>query len=142
MTAPVEMPPHLICREPLFKDLWMPVPWAPAYEVSYDGQVRSSVLKKPYKRPRLVTLRPYLDKDGYGYLTIDGQKWRVHRLVYRCFIGELVEGLVVCHRDGNKLNNSVPNLLQTTQIENIGHKLYHGTHQTGERHWTARRNAA
>lgn len=51
-----------------------------------------------------------------GHLTVDLQKdgvnetVPVHELVAAAFLGPCPEGMVVCHRNGNKLDNSVSNL--------------------------------
>jgi len=36
----------------------------------------------------------------------------IHRLVYENFVGELIKGMVIHHKDGNKLNNHFTNLEQ------------------------------
>lgn len=121
---------------------WRAVPWLPAYEVSNFGEVRKRINATHPERRQLMLMRLYADKDGYLYLRLTGQKWLVHRLVYAVFCGPLVRGLVVCHRDGNKQNNSAENLLQATQRENISHKREHGTWQAGERHPRAKHTDA
>lgn len=113
---------------------WRATPWAASYEVSNTGEVRKRINATHPERRQTMAMRTFEDKDGYLYLRLTGQKWLVHRLVYAVFCGSLVPGLVVCHRDGNKKNNSAGNLLQTTQRENISHKREHGTWQAGERH--------
>ena len=83
-------------------------------------------------------LKPFEDKDGYLriQLVIDGKrkKFYIHRLVYLLFNGELNDGLVCCHLDGNNKNNHFSNIVQKTQKENIRDKIYHGTWQGGEKH--------
>lgn len=113
---------------------WRATPWAASYEVSNTGEVRKRINASHPERRQFLMLRQQSDKDGYLYLRIAGKKWLIHRLVFLVFCGPLVRGLVVCHRDGNRLNNCVGNLLQATQRENIHHKLAHGTWQAGEKH--------
>lgn len=116
---------------------WRSVPWAPVFEVSSLGEVRKRINATHPERRQLMLMRLQVDKDGYLYLRLSGKKWLAHRLVFAIFCAPLVPGLVVCHRDGNKRNNSPGNLLQATQRENISHKLTHGTWQCGEKHGNA-----
>lgn len=118
-------------------DEWRSVPWAAAYEVSRTGRVRKRINATHPERRQVTPIKTYPDKDGYLYTHLNRRKWLIHRLVYAVFVGPLISGLVVCHLDGEKTNNHVDNLLQTTQRENISHKVAHGTHQIGERHGRA-----
>lgn len=114
---------------------WRQVPWARAYEVSDVGNVRRRInITHPERNRPYVYLRPETDKDGYRRISLNRKHYLVHRLVYALFVGELVEGLVVCHIDGTQTNNAPSNLLQASQKENIAHKAIHGTQQIGERH--------
>lgn len=58
-----------------------------------------------------------IDKKGW-YLTVNlkdnnGKRVtkRIHRLVYEAFIGDIPKGYVVHHKDGNRQNNRVENLI-------------------------------
>ncbi len=83
----------------------------------------------------------WTDRDGYKNVTIkrsvNGKRVRknlkVHRLVYQAFNGELIDGLVVCHLNGDPSDNRASNLVQATQAENHSHKKLHGTHAAGEK---------
>ena len=55
------------------------------------------------------------------------KKVLVHRAVYETWVGELVDGLVIEHLDGNPINNHVSNLKQSTQKENIQTAIMQGT---------------
>lgn len=46
-------------------------------------------------------------------------KFSIHRMVYEVWIGELIDGMVIEHLDGNPSNNNINNLKQSTQKENI-----------------------
>lgn len=107
------------------------------YSVSSLGNVITHINRTHLERRQTAPMRQCLDKDGYRYLRLAGAKWLVHRLVYATFTGPLVDGLVVCHLDGDKTNNAVGNLKQATQQENIAHKVAHGTHQVGQKHGRA-----
>ena len=63
------------------------------------------------------------DNAGYKRVSISGHKkkqsnQRVHRRVYRIFNGNLEDGLVIDHINGDKLDNRACNLQQITQQEN------------------------
>ena len=47
---------------------------------------------------------------------------RIHRLVYEAFVGEIPEGYDIHHRDGNKQNNHITNLVLLSEKEH--HKLH------------------
>lgn len=55
------------------------------------------------------------------------KRYLVHRLVAKAFIGEIPDGYVVEHLDGDPSNNHVSNLKISTQSENIRTALTHGT---------------
>lgn len=67
------------------------------------------------------------DKSSVGYCRVPlkiekgkEKKFLVHRLVYETFKGEIQEGYVIDHIDGNPKNNNLENLRVCTQKENIG----------------------
>ena len=70
-------------------------------------------------------------KDNQGYLTVKlckngkPKEFRVHRLVYQAFIGELDNLLVIDHSDGNRHNNNVSNLRQIHTRENTSRAKAH-----------------
>lgn len=47
---------------------------------------------------------------------------RIHRLVYEAFVGDIPKGFDVHHKDGNKQNNRVENLVAISEYE---HHLMH-----------------
>ena len=78
------------------------------YQVSNLGNVKS------LKGKTEILLKQYKDKNGYLYVSLSKnsnlQTFQVHRLVCLHFI-ENNEDLVVNHKDGNKSNNILENLL-------------------------------
>lgn len=63
-----------------------------------------------------------------GYLLV---KWRyeevlLHRVVYAAFVGPLLPGLEINHKNGNKTDNRPENLEQVTSRENKLHALRMG----------------
>lgn len=90
-------------------------------------------------------LRGKKNKDGYLKLILYRLKRRwhvmIHRLVLMTFVGEAPEGMVACHKDGDRTNNCLSNLRWDTQKSNSEDKVLHGTDQRGERHPNARLTA-
>lgn len=90
----------------------------PHLEVSRWGVVRRIKDKKV-----LTVNKP--TKAGYLRLTgtFEGKRYNVfiHSLVAEVWVSGYKEGLVVNHKDGNKLNNHADNLEWITQAENVKH---------------------
>ena len=79
------------------------------YQVYNNGQVWS---KKHFK-----FLTPTKDGKGHLILQLDGKMKKVHRLVYQAFVGAIPKGCDIHHKDQNKNNNSVSNLICLTHKE-------------------------
>ena len=121
---------------------WRDIKWAPAYQVSSLGRVRSRCKPGPKnstRKPRLYATWSILDGSvtvyGYRSVIIDGQRKFAHVLVADAFLGPKPLGLEVNHKDANKLNNRTENLEYVTRRENILHAIRLGLRPTpsGER---------
>lgn len=120
---------------------WKPVlGYEDRYDVSNFGNVRTS-LNSPHKNARIhrgKLLHARWLKNGYLHvsLNLNGKKnaRMVHSLVLEAFKGPRPVGKVGRHLDGNRKNNTPENLEWSTQKENIGDKIRHGTDNKGERH--------
>ena len=93
------------------------------YFVSEDGEIITS-----HKRNGKTKLKPYIDKDGYARVALysdkDKRVWiGVHKVVALAFVGGYSEGLVVNHKDYNKLNNKAENLEWVTPLENAKYSM-------------------
>ncbi len=59
-----------------------------------------------------------LGSKGYLSITIDGKSYQGHRVVYALHHGEIPDGFVIDHIDGNKINNQITNLRLATKSQN------------------------
>ena len=85
---------------------WKTVPgYRGLYKISEIGVIKNS---------RGQVLKQSLDTGGYVRVTLtkEGKRKtiRIHRLVLNTFNGTCPPGMVGCHNDSNKLNNSINNL--------------------------------
>lgn len=93
------------------------------YQVSNYGRVKSLGRKKGGG----LTDRYIGNVSKEGYVTVVLSKngkvknWRVHRLVYETFVGEIPIGMVINHKDENPTNNCVINLEICTPKENANY---------------------
>lgn len=123
---------------------WRPVWWAPYYEVSSLGRVRSTTPRgrstRPVAAPRI--LRPAAGHGGHLHLLVCVNKvqhtCRVHVLVAEAFKGKRPTGLCVRHLDGNPTNNRPENLEWGTRPENEADMVRHGTDSRGIRNANAK----
>jgi predicted DNA-binding protein (UPF0251 family) len=106
---------------------WKQIEGFPGYEVSDDGQVRSywkrvgGEIGWEIDTDPMRILAGAITKDHKAVLLMkDGHPHsiRMHRLVAQAFIGP-VEGKIVLHRNGDKLDNTVANLCITDESEKL-----------------------
>jgi hypothetical protein len=105
------------------------------YEVSNTGIIRSKTRNITYiQNSKTVTrtfysrlLKPKFTWDGYYEVTLQSlgkRKYvRLHRVIFEAFNDKIPNGLVINHKDGNKLNNNLNNLEVVTVAENNAHAL-------------------
>ena len=119
------------------KEEWRPIAgYDGKYEVSSIGRVRSLLLiKNQCNQIRDVPLVLKLQVKGgpYKYWVVtlyrnsSNIKRYVHRLMYQSFVGPLINGQEICHKNGKSLDNRIKNLEQKTPLENTLDKHRHGT---------------
>lgn len=120
---------------------WTQVPGCPRYQVSDRGRVTSDrlgVMREIARTP---------DKNGYlsvKFSTAGGQKtWRLARLVWVAFGGDIPPNIQVNHIDGVKTNNALTNLELVTAAENQRHAFRIGLRSNkGSKHSKAKLNEA
>mgnify|MGYP000491117244 CR=1 FL=1 len=102
-------------------EIWKDIPGYEGYYQASDlGQIRSLRFKG---KSRIKIRKPHLDKYGYlcvGLIKENKKNTRtVHRLVAKAFLG--ISDLVVNHKNGIKIDNTVENLEYITVAENNRH---------------------
>lgn len=107
-----------------------------SYEISDEGNIRSLDRyvdchgQRNFVRGRILTKA--LNHKGYQVVSLSkaGKKktWRVHVLVLESFTEKRPEGMLGCHNDGDKTNNSLGNLRWDNQANNVLDSVLHGTH--------------
>lgn len=95
---------------------WKPIPNFENYKVNNKGIVLNKFGKelKPSKTPS--TKYPHVSLSNEN---VKAKHFYVHQLVWTAFNGEIPNGFIVCHRDGNTENNSLDNLHLTTHKDNL-----------------------
>lgn len=118
-------------------DNWKVIPFLEEYVINEDGIIKalpkvregrldvlnnhSDTNKKSYRKYKEHFIKPkYTSRYWYVCLAHNGVKkyYRLHRLVYKTFVGDIPNGMVIDHIDGNRDNNNVSNLRCVTVSEN------------------------
>lgn len=113
-----------------------PIPEWENYGISEDAEIVRLVARKGAQKG--LVLKQHIHKTR-GYLTVrlydrERQKtFDVHRLMALTFLGEISNGMHVCHKDGVKTNCCLGNLRIDTISSNEKDKVAHGTSNRGER---------
>lgn len=114
------------------------------YMVSDLGRIKSLSVEKYnvrgdgffYKKKEKILTPRVLTKGYLGVVLYKNKKthaFKIHRLVAINFISNEFNKDQVNHKDGNKNNNTKPNLEWATNAENMQHSLDNGfTNQRGE----------
>lgn len=98
---------------------WKPIPGFENYRANSNGDIMNKFGKM---------LKPSKSSNGYMHVALssNGEKAKhkyVHHLVWLTFMGEVPEGLLICHKDTNRENNSLDNLCLMTYKENFNKPL-------------------
>lgn len=119
--------------DPGYTEEWRAIEVAPDYEVSNYGGVRRVRPGPSHRKNR--TLNPNIIKGHYRVSLCANSRaktYSVHRLVAHAFLAGDCTAMV-CHRDGNGLNNRVSNLYYGTAKSNAEDARRHGALAVGSR---------
>jgi len=92
------------------------------YIVNSDGSILTLVTRSGNLSVNNQWREAGYNNRNYRDITYKKTNLRVHRIIYRKFVGPLSYDLVINHIDGNSLNNRVENLELVTQSQNNLHR--------------------
>lgn len=117
------------------------------YRFGDDGTVQScwaGIGHNARKTDQWRNLALVINSAGYYVISMKRRgKYRatfVHHLIAEAFLGPRPDGKLVCHRDGDPINNRPTNLRYSTQQENEDDKKIHRTRPQGSQVATAKLN--
>lgn len=111
-------------------EIWKPIINFPNYLVSNYGRIMNACSKRIKKTP--------VDNNGYPHVSLwrngKGKTYQVHRIEFQTFFpDDALEGFVINHINGNKVDNKLTNLEKISYQENNLHAEYIiKTHKNGK----------
>ena len=84
------------------------------YEINKSGLVRNT---KTLKHNKFFISNGYLKIRFWNRKLKKYVTYRIHRLVWEVFIGEIPKGFDIHHKDKNRMNNNLQNLEQVCKVK-------------------------
>ena len=110
-------------------------PFERLFEVfGYDESGQLFWKKSPHPKSRVALGKPIssIDAAGYGRVKLDGQYYKIHRIIW-AMANSLDPGdLEIDHQNRNKLDNRPQNLRIATQKQNKQNRIFTPKGATGE----------
>jgi hypothetical protein len=94
----------------------------PLYKINRDGTIQTKLTLNGQGISKEWRDMGYQKADGYVRLRYKDDFLFVHRIIYRKFKGPIKEGYTIDHKDLDRSNNSVDNLIAVTQADNNKNK--------------------
>lgn len=93
------------------KEIWKEFPQNSNYLVSNKGRIKS------LSRYEAIILTPTKNVKGYETVKINGKSQYLHKVIIETFVRKVKENEEIHHKDTNKSNNSLDNLIILTKEE-------------------------
>jgi len=103
----------------------------PDYRICKNGKIWGKIpLSGPKSSSKTYPWRVVgTQRGGYRLVRYRGKIIRIHRVIYRKFVGKLGRFKEVNHKNGNKSDNRVQNLELMTSKQNIDHAIKYLHHK-------------
>lgn len=79
-----------------------------------------------------------LNDKGYGKISFENKTCEAHRVIYRCFYGEITKGLVIRHLCNNPACINIKHLKIGSRKDNAQDAVKAGSYRVGEKHHSAK----
>lgn len=103
-----------------------------------SANIKERFLKKVQKTDSCWLWAASKNNWGYGQFNMNGKMQRSHRVSYELFIGEIPDGLFVCHSCDTPACVNPDHLWIGSHADNTRDKMKKGRHVSavGEKHWS------
>jgi len=97
----------------------------------YDEVIGELRWKVKHGRGRVDSVAGCIQREEYRSVGVNGKLYPVHRLIWTMVVGEIPDGYVIDHIDGNHSNNMITNLRLATPGENSRNRRNQSNNTSG-----------